>query len=190
MERRELLVISFLFLFFISCESSKRKPKYYNFTKIHVENNNGILMSDKKLFTGIIYSLYPNTKDTAEVMGFNNGKEDGEWKRFYPNNKLKEQRFFDNGTKVKTLKEWWENGKMKISGSFLKGENNGEFKEWNKEGRLIKDMNYKLGYEDGSQKQFYDNGKIRSNYVIKNGKRYGLLGTKNCVNVTDSIFQK
>lgn len=190
MGRRELLAISFLFLLLISCKSSKEKPKYFNFKDINVENNNGLLMSNNKLFTGVIYSLYPNTKDTAEVMGFNNGKENGEWKRFYPNKKLKEQRYFENGIKVKTLKEWWENGKIKISGSFLKGENNGEFKEWNREGRLIKFMNYKLGYEEGSQKQFYDNGKIRSNYVIKNGKRYGLLGTKNCVNVTDSIFQK
>ncbi|SFZ96326.1 MORN repeat variant [Chryseobacterium limigenitum] len=190
MGRRELLVISFLFLLLISCKSSNEKPKYFNFKEINVENKNGLLMSNNILFTGVIYSLYPDTKDTAEVMGFNNGKENGEWRRFYPNKKLKEQRYFENGIKVKTLKEWWENGKMKISGSFLKGENNGEFKEWNREGRLIKLMNYKLGYEEGSQKQFYDNGKIRSNYVIKNGKRYGLLGTKNCVNVTDSIFQK
>ena len=25
------------------------------------------------------------------------------------------------------------------------------------------------------------------NYVIKNNRRYGLLGTKNCINVSDSI---
>ena len=37
-------------------------------------------------------------------------------------------------------------------------------------------------------KYFYNNGKVRSNYLVINGKRYGLLGTKNCVNVKDSIF--
>ena len=28
----------------------------------------------------------------------------------------------------------------------------------------------------------------KSNYFIKNDRRYGLLGTKNCENVSDSIF--
>jgi antitoxin component YwqK of YwqJK toxin-antitoxin module len=191
MVRRELLAINFLFLLLISCESSKQeKFNYYNLNDIHLENNNGLAIYKGKPFSGIVYSFYPNTKDTAEVIGFNKGKEHGEWKQFFPNGKLHQQRYFNNGTKVKTLKEWWENGKIKISGSFLKGENDGEYKEWNREGRLTKEMHYTLGYEEGSQKQFYDNGKIRSNYIMKKGKRYGLLGTKNCVNVTDSIFQK
>ncbi|MFY1045896.1 toxin-antitoxin system YwqK family antitoxin [Chryseobacterium sp. GP-SGM7] len=164
--------------------------KSYNFNELHLENRNGLVVNDNKPFSGIIYSFYPNTKDTAEIMGFKNGKEHSQWKRFFLNGKLMEQRFFNNGTKVKTLKQWWENGKPKLACSFLKGENNGEFKEWNERGQLIKAMHYKLGHEDGSQKQFYDNGKVRSNYVMKNGIRYGLLGTKNCVNVTDSIFQK
>ena len=49
-------------------------------------------------------------------------------------------------------------------------------------------MNYVKGHEEGSQKMYYDNGKIRSNYTIIAGRRYGLLGTKNCVNVADSVF--
>jgi antitoxin component YwqK of YwqJK toxin-antitoxin module len=56
------------------------------------------------------------------------------------------------------------------------------------DGKLIHLANYKNGQEEGTQKLWYDNGKIRANYVIKNGKRYGLLGTKNCINVSDSIF--
>ena len=64
----------------------------------------------------------------------------------------------------------------------------GERKEWNNEGNLIYLATYKKGQEEGPQKLWYDNGKIRANYIIKNGKRYGLLGTKNCKNVSDSIF--
>jgi len=51
-------------------------------------------------------------------------------------------------------------------------------------------MNYKNGYEDGRQEQYYDNGKVKANYIMMSGRRYGLLGTKNCVNVTDSVFKK
>lgn len=115
MAHRELLVISFLSLFLMSCETPKQeKLNYYNLTDIHLENNNGLVIYNGKPFSGIVYSFYPNTKDTAEVFGFYKGKEHGEWKQFFSNGRLRQQRFFDNGTKVKTLKEWWENGRMKI----------------------------------------------------------------------------
>lgn len=84
---------------------------------------------------------------------------------------------------------WWENGNKKISYLFDNDEYNGICREWNAEGKLIREMSYKKGYEDGPQKMFYDNGKIRSNYVIIKGRRYGLLGTKNCINISDNVFK-
>ena len=56
------------------------------------------------------------------------------------------------------------------------------------EGKLFHLATYKNGQEEGTQKMWYDNDKIRANYYIIDGKRYGLLGTKNCKNVSDSIF--
>ena len=47
---------------------------------------------------------------------------------------------------------------------------------------------YENGYEKGVQKIWWPDGRIKSNYIIKNNRRYGLLGVKNCVNVSDSIF--
>jgi antitoxin component YwqK of YwqJK toxin-antitoxin module len=191
MAPRELSAISLLLISLISCDPAKQeKLTWYRLEEIRLENNNGLVFYRDRPFSGIVFSFYPATKDTAEVIGFRKGREHGEWRKFFPGGKLSVQRFFDHGTKVKTLKEWWENGRLKVSGSFLKGENNGEYKEWNRNGMLIRDMHYRLGYEEGSQKQFYDNGKIRSNYIVKTGRRFGLLGTKNCVNVTDRIFQK
>lgn len=76
----------------------------------------------------------------------------------------------------------------KIEVTVSNDEYTGDFKEWIASGLLIKHFHYKNGQEDGSQQLFYENGKIKANYVIINGKRYGLLGTKNCKNVSDSIF--
>jgi len=151
---------------------------------------NGILYRSNQLFTGTVFSFYEGTKDTAEVSGFIKGKENGEWKKFYPDHSLKEKREFDNGKKTGQLIAFWENGNKKLVYSFKNNEYEGTCCEWSKEGVLIKEMNYKKGYEDGSQKMFYDNGKVRSNYIMINGRRFGLLGTKNCVNVSDSIFKK
>ena len=54
-------------------------------------------------------------------------------------------------------------------------------------GNLFHLAHYKNGQEEGVQKLWYENGKIRANYIILNGKRFGLLGTKNCLNVKDSL---
>ena len=43
---------------------------------------------------------------------------------------------------------------------------------------------YKNGYELGEQKIWDKNGEIVTNYIIKNGRRFGLLGKKNCVNAS------
>ncbi len=148
------------------------------------------MLKAAKAFSGMVYTLYPGSKDTAAIACYRNGKEDGDWKQFYRNGKLMEQRSFRDGVKTGNLIQWWENGRRKRFCSFEHGEYNGAYKEWNEAGILIRNMHYKAGYESGIQQQFYDNGKVRSNYVITGNRRYGLLGTKNCVNVSDSIFKQ
>lgn len=143
-----------------------------------------------KLFTGTVYALYEGTNDTAFVNGYLQGKEHGRWKTFYPGHLQKTIRQYNNGQKVGTMLAWWPNGKVQLDYAFDKGEYEGLCREWDTSGTLIKEMHYRAGHEEGAQKMFYNNGKVRSNYVVINGRRYGLLGTKNCINVTDSIFKK
>ena len=98
-----------------------------------------------------------------------------------------EQRYYVQGVKTGTLKRYWSNGKIQAIYFFANGEYQGTCREWNPEGKLVREMNYERGHESGSQKQWYDDGSIRSNYIIRNDRRYGLLGTKNCINVSDSV---
>lgn len=150
---------------------------------------NGLLMENKLIFSGTVYTLFPGTTDTATLSNYFNGKEEGEWKMFYRSKKLKEKRYFANGKKTGEYVGWWENGNKQLQYYFLNDEYEGLCKEWNEAGAISKIMNYKKGYEDGHQQWWYDNGKVKANYFIKNGRRYGLLGTKNCINVSDSIFK-
>ncbi len=39
------------------------------------------------------------------------------------------------------------------------------------------------GHEDSARKVSHDDGTIRSNYVVRNGRRYGTPGPKGCVGV-------
>jgi antitoxin component YwqK of YwqJK toxin-antitoxin module len=151
---------------------------------------NGLLMQADTAFSGTIFSFFSGTKDTAEVSSYNGGKEDGEWRKYYPSKKLKEKRYFKDGSKTGEYLVWWENGNKQLQYFFEADEYQGVCKEWNQAGFLNKIMTYKKGHEEGHQQWWYDDGKIKANYVIIDGRRYGLLGTKNCVNVSDSIFKK
>lgn len=142
----------------------------------------------KKFFTGYNYSLFPSG-DTAEISGFSEGREHGILFKFYPDRQLREKREFTHGKKAGSYSAWWDNGRKMLLYRFENDEYEGTCQEWNKSGRLIREMNYRRGHEEGPQKLFYDNGKIRANYIVLNGRRYGLLGTKNCVNVSDSVFK-
>lgn len=139
-------------------------------------------------FEGIIYELYNASSDTLAIASYNNGVLDGISKKWYSNKKLMEIRSYKEGQKNGKQQAFFENGNKKFEFNAINDQYQGELKEWNIKGDLIHLATYKNGQEEGAQKMWYDNGKIRANYVMLNGKRYGLLGTKNCTNVSDSIF--
>lgn len=185
----KILIMLFIALAFGCNLQEKEQPLTLklNGADVNFTSQNGIIFHQQKPYTGYIFTLFPNQKDTAMITGFFNGREHGTWKKFYPDGSLQEMRVYHNGKKVEKYNAYWENGKKKLSYSFKNDEYEGLCREWNRNGILIKSMHYNKGYEEGEQKMFFDDGKIRSNYVIVNGRRYGLLGTKNCINVSDSI---
>ena len=109
-------------------------------------------------------------------------------KKYYPNKQLMEYREFKNEMKNGKQIAYWENGNKRFEFIAKDDAYEGELKEWDYHGRLFHLAHYKNGQEEGVQKLWYENGKIRANYVIIKGRRFGLLGTKNCKNVSDSIF--
>ena len=145
----------------------------------------GCQQKTKKPDVSIAY--YPDTHDTLSVQLYLDGKEHGRWVKYHPDGSLMEERFFDHGKKTGIMKGWWANGQLQSLYHFYNDEYEGECSDWNDKGVLIRRMHYIKGHEDGLQQQWYDDGSVRSNYVIVKGRRYGLLGTKNCVNVSDSL---
>jgi len=99
-----------------------------------------------------------------------------------------ELRFYCKGKKHGRQVSFWENGNKRFEFIAQNDVYAGELKEWNIDGKLIHLAHFVNGQEEGEQKMWYANGKIRANYIMIKGRRYGLLGTKNCKNVSDSIF--
>ena len=139
-------------------------------------------------YSGYLYKLDSEGKDTLSLEGFVDGQLNGDCKKWYPNNQLMEVRGYSAGHKHGKQVAYWANGNKRFEFMAINDGYEGEMKEWSEDGKLFHLAHFKNGQEEGVQKLWYENGKIRANYVIVNGKRYGLLGTKNCKNVSDSIF--
>ena len=192
-----ILLFSISILF--SCKQKKEKSEepristteptliISNLSKELNKKNDTLFFRNKKM-CGTLYSLNTAQTDTLFIENYINGILDGVSKRWYSNAQLMEERIYNLGQKNGKQVAYFENGKMKFEFTAKYDQYEGELKEWNNDGNLIHLATYKNGQEEGTQKMWYDNGKIRANYVMIKGKRYGLLGTKNCKNVSDSIF--
>lgn len=141
---------------------------------------------DGKYYTGYQFTTDENG-DTTLLYGYFNGVQEGAQKKWYSKGLCAEERLYINGKKEGIQKGWWLNGKLKFYYSAYNNEYNGEFKEWYETGLVAKQFHYVNGQEEGSQRLWWDNQTVRANYVIKNGKKYGLIGLKICVNPYDSI---
>lgn len=188
-----------IFITFFSCNQEKKGNKiqksetvvqtvFLSNTSKNISKQNDSIFYKGELFSGVLYELKFNSKDTISVEHFKDGILNGVSKKWYENNIVREYREFKNGQKDGKQIAYFENGKTKFEFIAKSDIYEGELKEYNNDGALIHLASYKNGQEEGTQKLWYDNGKIRANYVVLNGKRYGLLGTKNCKNVSDSIF--
>lgn len=170
-------------------KTAKKIPSnYINVVGNNFTNHQDTLYFKQIKFSGFAYSLHQN-RDTEFIKSYLNGLEEGYQKKWYLNQQLAEERIYDAGKKEGLQQGWWPDGKQKFRYTATHDVCIGELKEWNSNGLLNKDFNYVNGQEEGSEKMWWDDGTIRANYVIRNGKRYGLLGIKICINPYDSIIK-
>lgn len=151
-------------------------------------NQDTIYYKDKK-YSGFVYTLY-NVKDTMQIAGFLNGLEEGIQKKWHSNKQIASIRDYRAGKKIGKHLGFWENGQLQFEFYFEDGEHHGVAKEWYQNGQPYRTFHYVHGYEQGSQKMWWENGIIRANYVVRNGRRYGLIGLKLCMNQNDTISNK
>jgi len=150
-------------------------------------NQDTLFYQDTK-YSGYIYLIHSVSSDTTLLASYMDGLQSGITKKWYDNKQLMEERHYCAGKKNGKQISFWENGNKRFEFTAFNDAYTGMLQEWNISGQLIHQAHFVDGQEDGEQKMWYQNGKIRANYVIIKGRRYGLLGTKNCKNVSDSIF--
>ena len=87
------------------------------------------------------------------------------------------------GKKQGISKKWWPNGNLKSESNFENGDYHGTVKQFYENGKPFSVFNYNHGHESGLQQMWKSDGRLKVNYEVINGRKYGLTGVKNCVNV-------
>ncbi len=148
--------------------------------------NNGVLMYKGRPFNGMLLDHYSNGAKRMEVM-YHDGRKHGNEIQWYDNGTVATTRNYLNGKKSGLHQGYWENGNYKFVYHFNShGAYHGNIKEWYSSGALMRDFNYLNGKENGTQKMWMQNGKIRANYEVVNGERFGLIGLKKCYQVSSN----
>lgn len=179
------LVVTFIVY---SCRTEGSVPvnRWIKGDTVHISSIRGITSFNGEPANGILFFL-GERGDTILRKAYRDGKENGESKVWFENGALSECRHYVNGKKEGTHFGWYSNGTPRFIYHFVNDDFNGEYTEWYTNGQLFRQQNFVAGHENGRQRIWFESGKIKSNYVIKNNKRYGLFGTQNCVNVADSV---
>jgi len=172
------------FLLFVSCQKEEVTTLELLTSNDNLHLINGVLHLNENLFNGRLVEYYDENKLKLEVF-YKNGKKHGHEKKWYTNDTLAEIRFYSNGNKSGIHEAWWPNKNKKFEYHFNeKGEYHGEVLEWYKTGQRFRAFNYINGQEVGSQQLWQLDGRIKGNYEVVNGERFGLIGLKKCYTVT------
>lgn len=150
-----LLFLTLLFL--VSCSGI---PEKVDMSDENLKKAKGIYYFKGKPYSGVMEE-HDASKNLIGVSEFADGKKNGVSKYYWPNGTLKFEANYKNGFYHGSVKRYFENGK------------------------LLSWFNYDNGYESGRQQMWKSDGRIKVNYEVIDGRKYGLTGVKNCVNVLE-----
>lgn len=150
-----------------------------------ITHANGMLFYAGNTFTGNLLTR-SSDGDTLQFEKYENGRLEGESRRWYDNGALSEIREYHEGKKTGIHQGFWPDHSKRFLYHFLNDLAEGNQKDWTDKGLLWRDFNYKNGQEDGPQKMWWENGSIRMNYTVIKGRRFGLQGVKNCDTVSEN----
>jgi len=153
-------------------------------TEVRLASDPGISRSHRStLLDGHLFSGMLIDQDMSGIYvftRFENGLKQGLESAYYPGGARAFERVWDGGKREGTYVSWWEDGKIKQKAAYRADLLEGSSAEWFRDGQQARSFTYAAGQEEGQQMMWYEDGSIRANYHVKDGRRYGSIGTKGC----------
>lgn len=180
---RTAAIIIIVFAAIYSCTSGKKDrvaatDKIIAITDTSLGLQNGTWCYGKQPFSGTIMEYWPGgqCKSSRQIK---EGKENGLQQGFFENGTKEYWRWYTYGEKDSVHTSWWPNGHKRSEYHFKKGNYNGLFTEWYNSGAMLQQVVYADGKEI-SGKGWRENGKPYMSFVMKDGRRYGLVNANLC----------
>jgi antitoxin component YwqK of YwqJK toxin-antitoxin module len=102
------------------------------------------------------------------------GKQQGIWKEYHSNGKLKSKGEYKEGKRIGYWEFYHPEGTVEQKGKYdKKGRPQGEWKWYYENGQLLRDENYVDGKEDGIMTEYSDSGKVITKGEYIDGNREG-----------------
>jgi hypothetical protein len=79
------------------------------------------------------------------------------------------------------VNEFWPNGNLRRSFDLRNDVRHGEYRTFTVDGKPYELKHFVDGREDGLQQAWDERGELYLNYVVKNGRRYGMVNAKPCL---------
>jgi len=146
----------------------------------------GVLVRDGVPFTGQLIERAA-AGPAVSATEYRAGLRDGIAEAWYPNGQLQYHREYRRGREEGEHTGWWADGHRHFVYHYHEGLIGGVAREWFPNGRIYREYHYDAGHESGSEKMWYPDGTLRTNYVMRNGRRFGLPGTKGCTGLDTTM---
>lgn len=130
------------------------------------------------------WKIYNNTKqfpgykvDQLVTEGFYvDNKKQGTWKRYYPNNQLKDIIRYENNRPKGDYTTYYENGQVEEKGTWVGNKNTGDFKRFYEDGTKHQDFEFNAaGKRQGEQVYYWPNGQVMIQGSWNEGKESGYV---------------
>jgi len=172
------LLFGFLSLNSIGCGLSEQTVEQGD-RALH--DRNGVLLHGNTPFSGTLIEradlqLFRKTP-------YQHGKRHGQALAWYPSGRLAYQKRFRKGDREGTHTGFWPSGQLQFVYRYEHDLFEGEQVSYYKTGQRAELRHYRRGYEEGQQSAWDGEGRLISNYTVKEGKRYGIVGRFDCVSV-------
>ena len=137
-------------------------------------------------FTGQVVERY-ETGARRGSTAYLRGRRDGLAQGWYADGRLAWRGGFRRGREEGMHRAWWPDGRPRLVERFRDGRLEGTVREWFPGGRIYREVHYRAGQEAGRQRMWFADGTLRASYVVRDGRRYGLMGAKGCTGEHNGI---
>jgi protein SCO1/2 len=138
----------------------------------------GVLFWHDMPYTGMVVAHDAGLARSST--SYRDGVRDGWARAWYGNNQLAYERYYWRGKEDGVHRGWWQDGRARFVYHYHDGLIEGTAREWFPNGLRYREFHYAAGQESGSEQMWYADGRLRANYVVREGRRFGLPGTKGC----------